>query len=305
LGAKKIRFKTKVETNIYYVEVSKMIKRMFFTIILLFVICATYSSAQMQGRERWLGNELTPRNVPLLVDEIISSLERIDMNKIIGLEGFGYIRTVKHEWDAEIEGKRRKANHYKLIWRDGSDCEIGIRIVFFSSVEDAENMWLVNSVFVFNPEQRMREYPIGNASWVSSEPEYKGSHVLFLRKNVECVVYFDYPETWQKDDLSKEYALKIAREIDKLLNLSPTITKVKLQDKKIKPKGSFAINVTANDPDQDSLSYTYTLDNKSFSSTSNKQTFTAPYSRGKYNLHIKVEDGHGGVAEKNIEIEVK
>lgn len=290
--------------------------KVLIMVILLSLVCVTYAR-QDHGRNKWLGDKVTPENVPLVQESIVSSLENIDMEKIIGIEGLKWIETEKDEFNELVKGKRIMGSKYRIIW-ESKNGEIYIDIWLFSSVEAAEEMWIVNTIFIFEPEQRMEEKEqIGNASWLSVGTKSipltlkRCAYVLFLRKNVECAVRFGYPskrdnpKMWEAEDRSKEYALKIAREVDRILNLVPTIVEIKLQNKKIKAKESFTVDVIANDLDQDSLSYTYTFDNKSFSSTSNKQTFTAPSSKGKYNLHIKVEDGHGGVAEKNIEIEVK
>jgi hypothetical protein len=85
-------------------------------------------------------------------------------------------------------------------------------------------------------------------------------------------------------------------------NLAPIITAITVDPPIIEPGENTQITCSANDPNGDTLSYTWTAPAGSFSGSGAAVTWTAPADPGYFFLKCRVDDGRGGVAEDSAAV---
>jgi hypothetical protein len=85
-------------------------------------------------------------------------------------------------------------------------------------------------------------------------------------------------------------------------NLVPVITAITANPAIIEPGESTQLSCAANDPNGDTLSYTWTAPAGSISGSGATVTWTAPSDPGYYYVGCQVDDGHGGTAEDSIAV---
>ncbi len=82
-------------------------------------------------------------------------------------------------------------------------------------------------------------------------------------------------------------------------NKSPTITSVVVTPGSVNASGIVNIVVTASDPENDPLTYGYTVTGGSVSGTGANVSWTAPSTAGAHSVTVTVSDGKGGQAVGN------
>jgi len=105
-----------------------------------------------------------------------------------------------------------------------------------------------------------------------------------------------------KDDLGSEATTMVI--IDVMVNRPPTIQKLIATFPRLRPTSSTTIQCTAQDPDGDALSYTWTASRGGISAEGPVAIWVAPNCDGSYNITVVVRDGKGGEAEQSVEIKV-
>jgi len=86
---------------------------------------------------------------------------------------------------------------------------------------------------------------------------------------------------------------------DEESNKAPTITSVVVNPGTVNANGMVSITVTANDPDNDPLTYSYTVTGGSITGSGASVTWTAPSTAGAHSVTVTVSDGKGGTANGN------
>lgn len=86
---------------------------------------------------------------------------------------------------------------------------------------------------------------------------------------------------------------------DKDENKSPSITSVMVNPASVNANGIVAITVIATDPDNDPLTYAYTVTGGSVSGIGAAVSWTAPSTAGAHSVTVTVSDGNGGSATGN------
>jgi hypothetical protein len=82
-------------------------------------------------------------------------------------------------------------------------------------------------------------------------------------------------------------------------NGAPTITSVAVNPNSVNANGIVAVSVTATDPENDPLTYAYTVTGGSISGTGSAITWTAPSTEGAHSVTVTVSDGKGGQVSSN------
>lgn len=85
-------------------------------------------------------------------------------------------------------------------------------------------------------------------------------------------------------------------------NLAPVITALTANPAIIEPGESTQLTCAANDPNGDTLSYTWTAPAGSISGSGATVTWTAPIVPGYFHLKCLVDDGRGGLAEDSVAV---
>ncbi|MDH5695977.1 MAG: PKD domain-containing protein [Dehalococcoidia bacterium] len=88
-----------------------------------------------------------------------------------------------------------------------------------------------------------------------------------------------------------------------LVNQSPVISSLTASEGQVSPLGSCQVECVASDPDGDELSYTWSACGD-ISGGGSVVTWTAPAAPGDYTIAVKVSDGRGGEATKQLTIGV-
>lgn len=89
-----------------------------------------------------------------------------------------------------------------------------------------------------------------------------------------------------------------------VINQPPIITSLTAEPQAVKKATTSTIECTAQDPDGDELSYTWSANGGSISGEGATVTWVAPNNTGSYIITITVTDGRGGQAIQDIDMEV-
>jgi len=92
--------------------------------------------------------------------------------------------------------------------------------------------------------------------------------------------------------------------IDVGVNHPPVIESLSAEKAKILKNKSCSVECVASDPDNDELSYAWSIERGSVSGSGSKVEWTAPPSGGKFIIMVTVSDGKGGVASEEVLIRV-
>ncbi len=79
----------------------------------------------------------------------------------------------------------------------------------------------------------------------------------------------------------------------------PTVTGITVTPGSVAANGTVSVAVTANDPDGDVLTYSYTATGGAIQGSGANVTWTAPAQAGSYSISVTVSDGKGGSASGN------
>ena len=82
-------------------------------------------------------------------------------------------------------------------------------------------------------------------------------------------------------------------------NGNPTISSVAITPASVNANGIVSVNVTAVDPDNDPLTYSYTVTGGAITGTGAAVSWTAPSAEGAHSLTVVVSDGNGGQVTGN------
>jgi hypothetical protein len=82
-------------------------------------------------------------------------------------------------------------------------------------------------------------------------------------------------------------------------NSPPTVTSVTVNPGSVNANGMVNITVVASDPENDPLTYGYTVTGGSISGTGSSVSWTAPSAAGAHSVTVTVSDGNGGQAIGN------
>jgi hypothetical protein len=88
------------------------------------------------------------------------------------------------------------------------------------------------------------------------------------------------------------------------VNHPPTITSLIADTSQVIPRGSCCVECQAEDPDGDSLIYTWSASGGSISGEGPAVTWTAPEAVGSYTITVVITDGQGGEATSSLIINV-
>ena len=88
-------------------------------------------------------------------------------------------------------------------------------------------------------------------------------------------------------------------------NSNPIINKIEASPRKIDLGKDCNIICYASDPENDTLSFTWSSEFGSINGEGNQINWTAPTNAGNYFIKCKVEDGKGGTTEDSIEVSVR
>jgi hypothetical protein len=78
------------------------------------------------------------------------------------------------------------------------------------------------------------------------------------------------------------------------VNYAPSISSVVAKPDRVVPRGTCTITCTADDENEDSLSYSWTEDGWELEGEGNTLIWTAPRHEGTYVIGVTVSDGKGG-----------
>jgi len=92
--------------------------------------------------------------------------------------------------------------------------------------------------------------------------------------------------------------------IDVGVNHPPVIESLSAEKTCLKTSASCSIECIASDPDDDELSYAWSIDAGNISGSGSKVKWTAPPREGKFIIMVTVSDGRGGVASEEVLIKV-
>lgn len=82
-------------------------------------------------------------------------------------------------------------------------------------------------------------------------------------------------------------------------NKAPSIASVVVNPGSVNANGMVSVSVTATDPENDALTYAYTVTGGSITGTGPSVTWTAPSTAGAHSVTVTVSDGNGGQATGN------
>lgn len=88
-------------------------------------------------------------------------------------------------------------------------------------------------------------------------------------------------------------------------NNSPVINKLQPQKDTVTPSGSCIMVSVASDADGDILTYTWSATEGTFSGAGPVVTWKAPHTPGTYTIIVKVTDGRGGKATRQLTMKVQ
>jgi hypothetical protein len=86
------------------------------------------------------------------------------------------------------------------------------------------------------------------------------------------------------------------------VNNSPIITALQADPQEVQPLGKSNLICVANDPDGDTLAYSWTAGAGTIDSSESAVTWTAPKDPGSYKVSVVVSDGKGGTVTKDVSI---
>tara|TARA_B100001750_G_scaffold173470_1_gene141690 strand:+ start:457 stop:846 length:390 start_codon:yes stop_codon:yes gene_type:complete len=89
-----------------------------------------------------------------------------------------------------------------------------------------------------------------------------------------------------------------------VFNTEPVIISLTADNTTVSPGGTVTLTCTAEDDDEDSLTYTWECTNGSLAPNSSTATWTAPGDLGTYSISCEVTDGNDGSALEIIDITV-
>jgi len=87
-------------------------------------------------------------------------------------------------------------------------------------------------------------------------------------------------------------------------NQPPIISSLTANEEGVESARILQIECTASDPDEDELSYNWSVDGRSISWEGSTLTWTAPDAPATYTITVEVTDGRGGEATKQLTIDV-
>ncbi|PKP02907.1 MAG: hypothetical protein CVU14_02655 [Bacteroidetes bacterium HGW-Bacteroidetes-9] len=82
-------------------------------------------------------------------------------------------------------------------------------------------------------------------------------------------------------------------------NKNPTVTSVVVNPASVNANGIASVTVTASDPDNDPLTYSYTVTGGAITGSGPAVSWTAPAAEGAHSITVTVSDGNGGQATGN------
>ncbi|MBK7212557.1 MAG: hypothetical protein IPH88_04510 [Bacteroidales bacterium] len=83
------------------------------------------------------------------------------------------------------------------------------------------------------------------------------------------------------------------------MNKAPTIASVVVNPGSVNANGMISVTVTATDPENDALTYAYTVTGGSITGSGPSVTWTAPSTAGAHSVTVTVSDGNGGQVTAN------
>lgn len=87
-------------------------------------------------------------------------------------------------------------------------------------------------------------------------------------------------------------------------NRPPVISSLRADEQQVMPGTSVGLTASTNDPDGDTLIYSWTCDDGSITGTGSSVTWTAPNRNGTYQVSLEISDGYGGIQKDSISIRV-
>jgi len=90
-----------------------------------------------------------------------------------------------------------------------------------------------------------------------------------------------------------------------IFNAEPVITSLTADNITVSPGGTVALTCTAEDDDEDSLTYDWACTNGSLAPNGSTATWTAPGYPGTYSISCEVTDGNDGSTIEIIDITVQ
>lgn len=125
--------------------------------------------------------------------------------------------------------------------------------------------------------------------------------------------------TWKAPDTSGQYSIictvtdsKNASTSDTInvlvvvgINHLPSINKLRVSPRKLNVNTSASVQCLATDSDGDTLNYVWSSNSGTIIGTGNSITWKSPLTEGNFRLYCTVNDGHGGVTNDSISVEVR
>jgi hypothetical protein len=89
------------------------------------------------------------------------------------------------------------------------------------------------------------------------------------------------------------------------INHPPVINMIKAKPRKLNLNASSTFNCSATDPDNDTLTYSWSSLNGNFTGSGSSVTWNAPAAAGNYYIACLVADNHGGSVKDSLNVEVR